>query len=278
MTNVQPPHRFFHHFSELPYSMRVLFTCMLLILGMGYLFALLNIYFTYAGRAGGNPLMLSYEDIVVAYSGSGKGSVLESALSGPMSTMLPPDEKTRLLSWVHDGAAKPAYDGIKPILDKRCMACHNGSNPHLPNLSDFENLKKVTALDTGASVSTLVRVSHIHLFGVTFIFFIVGYAFTHAYVRPIWLKSTVIATPFAAIAVDVSSWYLIKLYHPFAWVEIGAGMLMAACFAFMWLTTLYQMWFSRPPEAILRRMGGDIPLSDFDVRDRENRDVLRMLS
>jgi hypothetical protein len=70
--------------------MRVLFTCVLLILGLGYLFALLNIYFTYAGRAGGNPLMLSYEDIVVAYSGNGKGSVLESALSGPMSSMLPP--------------------------------------------------------------------------------------------------------------------------------------------------------------------------------------------
>jgi hypothetical protein len=31
---------------------------------------------------------------------------------------------------------------------------------------------------------------------------------------------------------------LIKLYHPFAWVEIGAGMTMAACFAIMWLTTL----------------------------------------
>ena len=43
-------------------------------------------------------------------------------------------------------------------------------------------------------------------------------------------------------------------------MEIGAGILMAACFAVMWLTTIYQMWFSKPPEAILRRMGGDIPL------------------
>ncbi|MGA2166382.1 MAG: hypothetical protein ABSH36_18215 [Solirubrobacteraceae bacterium] len=194
VTDAPPPHRLFHHFSELPYSMRVLFTAMLLLLGMGYLFALLNIYFTYAGRAGGNPLMLSYQDIVVAYSGSGQGSVLEGALSGPMSTMLPPDEKSKLLTWVHDGATKPDYDGIKPIVDKRCMACHSGSNPHLPNLSDFDNLKKVTALDTGASIATLVRVSHIHLFGVTFIFFIVGYAFTHAYVRPVWFKSSVIAT------------------------------------------------------------------------------------
>ena len=96
MRDERPPHRLYRHYSELPYSIRVLFTCVLLILGLGYLFALLNIYFTYAGRAGGNPVMLSYEDIVVAYSGTGKGSILESALSGPMSTMLPPDERATL--------------------------------------------------------------------------------------------------------------------------------------------------------------------------------------
>ena len=42
--------------------------------------------------------MLTYEDIVVAYSGSGKGSILEGALSGPMSGMLPPDERAMILS------------------------------------------------------------------------------------------------------------------------------------------------------------------------------------
>ena len=93
MRDERPPHRLYRHYSELPYSVRVLFTCVLLILGLGYLFALLNIYFTYAGRAGGNPVMLSYDDIVVAYSGNGKGSILETALNGPMSTMLPPDER-----------------------------------------------------------------------------------------------------------------------------------------------------------------------------------------
>ena len=197
MHDEAPPHRLYRHYSELPYSMRVLFTCVLLILGMGYLFALLNVYFTYAGRAGGNPLMLSYEDIVVGYSGSGKASVLESALSGPMSTMLPPDERATLLTWVRGGAAQAAYDSaIKPIIDRRCLTCHDGRNPHLPTFSSFDTLKKVTALDTGASISTLVRDFHIHLFGVTFIFFIVGLAFTHAYVRPVWLKCAIIAAPF----------------------------------------------------------------------------------
>ncbi len=254
-----PLHQMYRHYSELPYSQRILYTATLLILGLGYLFALLNVYFTYAGRAGGNPLMLSYEDIVVAYSGSGKGSRLESALRGPMSTMLPPDERGLLVAWSQEGALQATYErDIKPIMDRRCMACHDGSNPHLPNLNGYDNLKKVTSVDTGASIATLVRVSHIHFFGLTFIFFIVGLIFSHAYVRPVWFKCTVIAAPFVAIVLDVSSWYFTKIFHPFAWVVIMAGALMATCFAAMWLTTMYQLWFARQPLPVSERKSGDI--------------------
>ena len=251
----QPLHRHYLHYSELPYSRRVLFTAALLVLGMGYLFAMLNIYFTYAGRAGGNPLLLTPEDLIVAYSGSGKGSRLESALRGPMSSMLPNDERSVVLAWAAEGAPRASYDkSVAPLLEKRCMQCHDGSNPHLPNLNGFENLKKVTEKDTGTAIATLVRVSHIHLFGVTFIFFLVGLMFTHAYVRPVWFKCVVVATPFAAIMVDVSSWYLIKIFHPFVYVEIAAGALMAACFGVMLLVTLYQMWFSPAPAKVSERV------------------------
>lgn len=255
-----PLHRHYLHYSELPYSQRVLYTATLLILGMAYLFALLNVYFTYAGRAGGNPLMLSYEDIVVAYSGSGNGSRIEAALRGPMSTMLPADERNTIIAWAQSGAPRAAYEkDIKPTLDKRCMTCHDGSNPHLPVLNGFDNLKKVTETDTGASISTLVRVSHIHLFGLTFIFFIVGMMFSHAYVRPVWLKCTIVGAPFIAIMADVSSWYFTKIYHPFALVVMAAGSLMAACFAFMWLVTLYQLWFAPTPPTIMQRNGVEVP-------------------
>ena len=86
-----PLHRMFHHYSEMPYSQRVLFTATLLVLGLGYLFALIYIFDTYAGVAGDNPNMVSYQDIVTAYSGSGHASRLEVALGGPMRTMLAPD-------------------------------------------------------------------------------------------------------------------------------------------------------------------------------------------
>ena len=111
----------------------------------------------------------------------------------------------------------------------------------------------MTAVDTGPTVATLVRVSHIHLFGLTFIFFLMGLMFSHAYARPVWLKCTIVAAPFAAILIDVSSWYIIRYFNPFALVEIFAGMVMAACFAFMWLVTMYQLWFKPTPSAIAQR-------------------------
>ena len=169
MTDV-PLHRLYRHYSELPYSQRVLYTATLLVLGMGYLFAMINLFHTYAGRAGGNPMMLSYRDIVVAYSGSGKGSRLESALRGPMFSMLRPDETAAIIAWVREGADRAKFESdIKPTFDQRCMSCHDGTvNPHLPNLNGYDNVRKVTEQDTGANVFTLVRVSHIHLFGVRF--------------------------------------------------------------------------------------------------------------
>jgi len=256
--NETPLHRLYYHYSELPWSLRVLYTAALIILGLGYLFALIYLFHTYSGRDG-NPMTLSYEDLVIAYSGSGKQSRLESALRGPMSTMLPGDEINTFISWVQEGAARARYDQhIKPVMDKRCMACHDGSNPHLPNLNGYDNLKKVTEQDTGADIFTLVRVSHIHLFGLTFIFFIVGTIFSHAYLRPVWLKCAVVALPFLAVAVDVSSWYITKIYHPFAWVVMAAGAVMGTCFAFMWIVSMYQMWFSRTPPAVAQRTSGEV--------------------
>jgi len=61
------------------------------------------------------------------------------------------------------------------------------------------------------------------------------------------------------VIMDISSWYLTKLYHPFAWVVMLAGGLMGACFAFMWVVTMYQLWFSPTPPQVVGREGGDIP-------------------
>lgn len=252
-----PLHRNYRHFSELPYSLRVLYTSVLIILSVGYLFALIYLFHTYSARDG-EAGSLSYEDLVIAYTGTGEASRLESALRGPMSTMLPSHEVTTIVEWVHKGSDRPAYEAvIRPILDERCMSCHDGSNPHLANLTGYDNLLKVTEEDTGADIFTLVRVSHIHLFGISFIFFIMGLIFSHAYVRPVWFKCAVVALPFVAVLTDVSSWYFTKLYQPFAWVVMFAGATMGLCFAFMWAVSMYQMWISPTPSRVAKRWGDD---------------------
>jgi hypothetical protein len=249
----EPLHRHYRHFSELPYSLRALYTAVLIILSSGYLFALIYLFHTYSAKDG-NAGSLSYQDLVIAYTGSGDASRLESALRGPMSTMLPADELTTIVEWVQKGSDRSGYEtAIRPMLDERCMSCHDGSNPHLVNLGGYDNLMKVTAQDTGADIFTLVRVSHIHLFGISFIFFILGLIFSHAYVRPVWFKCLVITLPFVAVAVDVSSWYFTKLYHPFAWVVMFAGAMMGLSFAFMWVVSMYQMWVSAKPEKVAER-------------------------
>jgi len=253
MSDPEQLHRHYLHYSELPASMRVLYTAALLVLGLGYLFALIYLFHSYAGRDG-HPDSLSYEDLVVAYSGTGKASRLESALRGPMASMLPLDEVNVVIGWVQQGADRGQYETeIKQIVDRRCIACHDGSNPHLGNFTSYDNLKKVTEQDTGADIFTLVRVSHIHLFGLTFIFFIVGLIFSHALVRPIWFKCTVVGLPFLALTVDISSWYFTKLYHPFAFAVMAAGGIYGLCFAFMWFTSMYQMWFAKPPSMVTGR-------------------------
>src|SRR5262245_34505032 len=235
-------HRMFFHYSELPLSMRTLYTATLLVLGIGYLFAMIQICDVDAGRDGEPGL--SAEDIAISYSGNRTATRLESALSGSMSGMLPADESAGIISWVHRGLDKHEYESqIKPIIDRRCMSCHDGSNPHIPNLNSLENISSVAQIDTGMSLATLVRVSHIHMFGIAFIFFVTGLIFGHAYVRPVWFKSTVIALPFASMVIDVGSWYLTKLNTAFAWTVIVGGALMGMSFAFQWIVSMYQMWF-----------------------------------
>ena len=77
-----------------------------------------------------------------------------------------------------------------------------------------------------------------------------GFIFSHAFVRPVWLKSLVVILPFFCIAADVSSWYFTKLYYGFAWIVMIAGGVMAMSFAFMWITSMYQMWFYKPPKFV----------------------------
>ncbi len=243
------------HFKYLPMGMRVTYTSALIVLGMGYLFAMIHVFASHAGRDG-NPA-LSVTDLIIAYSGSQSDTRLEAALKGPMSKMLPPAEMNEIIAWVRRGADEKEFEtqGIHSIVQKRCVICHSGKNPHIPDFSSFAGVEHVVEKDTGMDIFTLVRVSHIHLFGLTFIFFIVSSIFCHSYIRPLWLKCIIIAVPFIAIICDIMSWYLTKIFTPFAWVVLISGAFMGASFAIQFLTSLYQMWLYKPSQYIVDNDG-----------------------
>ncbi|MCF7972097.1 MAG: hypothetical protein K9L22_13150 [Methylococcaceae bacterium] len=221
---------------------KVLFTGYLCTVGIGYLFALLQILFTH-GMADGK-FGLSIDDIVYSYYGNRSGTVMETQLNGAMKENASAQEPFDMIKWVRDGADKFDYkdDGIEKIVETRCVMCHNENASGIPNFKDFEQLKAVTTQDQGATFSSLTRVSHIHLFGISFIFMFVGLIFSFAETTTTEYKCLAIGMPYAFLATDILSWWLTKIHPMFACLVIFAGMGMAVSFLFMWVTSILQMW------------------------------------
>ncbi len=222
---------------------RVLFTGYLLAIGLGLLMAGAQIMLTH-GMADGK-FGLSVDDIIYSYHGNHDGpdaSKLESKLYGSMKNNAPPEVRMELLKWAHNGAPASEWEStIKPQVEQYCAPCH-ANMPGLANVADKAVMDQMTKRDEGQSFSTLTRVSHIHLFGVSFIFFFVGWIFTYATGISCKVKAILIFTPFGFLIVDVLSWWLTKLSPNFAWLVIIGGFGYSIASTIMIFTSLYQMW------------------------------------
>lgn len=221
-------------------SLRMLFTGYLLTIGFGLLMAGAQILLTH-GMADGK-FGLSIDDIVYSYYGNRNNSKLESKLHGSMKDKAPDEIRAKLIEWARDGSPEDRWNSeIKADVETYCAACH-ANIPGLPNVSDFNVMKEVSEVDRGATVDSLTRVSHIHLFGIAFIFFIMGFIFSFSVGIPKWLKELVIIMPFLFLILDIISWWATKWYSGFAWVTMIGGIGYSLASAFMWFTSMYQMW------------------------------------
>ncbi len=234
------------HWANLPsigLSMRVLFTSYLMAVGLGLLLAGGQIMLTH-GMADGK-FGLSVDDIVYSYYGNQKNSRLETALNGIMKDKAPAEVRRDIINWARDGAPKDQWDShYKTVLSNHCTACH-GELPGIPDFNNYNQVRLLAEVDHGATIGSLTRVSHIHIFGIAFIFFFVGLIFSLAVNIPKWLKETVIALPFVFLIIDVLSWWLTKWHPGFAWLTIIGGFGYTAASMFMWVTSIYQMWFMK---------------------------------
>jgi len=225
---------------DLALPMRSLFTGYLLVVGVGLLMAGAQILLTH-GMADGE-FWISVDDIVYSYHGNRSNSKLETKLNGSMQDKAPAQVKRAMIMWAQRGASREEWDAsIGAQFQQHCVMCHSVI-PALPSFTTYEGVLPSAEVDTGQTVDSLARVSHIHLFGIAFIFFFVGYIFNQAVGFPPWLKSLLIFTPFAFLLVDVLSWWLTKWYPGFALLTIIGGFGYSFASAIMLTTSLYQMW------------------------------------
>ena len=225
---------------SLSFPVKTLFTGYLLVMGFGILMAIAQIFLTH-GMADGK-VGVSVDDIVYSYHGNKDSSLLESKLNGSMKDKASQLDRATLIRWARDGATREGWEKVKPILQANCISCH-ASIPALPDLIEYEDtVKKVAETDKGADASSLTRVSHIHLFGIAFIFIFMGYIYSMTVNINSRFKSIVIIIPFLFIIIDISSWWITSLYPAFAWFTMIGGFGYMMAFAIMWFTSMYQLW------------------------------------
>jgi glucan phosphoethanolaminetransferase (alkaline phosphatase superfamily) len=110
-----------------------------------------------------------------------------------------------------------------------------------PDLTSFSAVRKMVNIDTGISLHTMMKVSHIHLFGIGLLLLSVGMIFRHTRLRT-WLKITLILLPFIAILVDILAWFFTRWDPVYAYTVVVAGGLLGLGLGGQVLIALYQLW------------------------------------
>ncbi len=177
--------------------------------------------------------------------------MLESAIREPMASYIETDDRHVIIEWLQNNSPKKDYvTRIHPILAKICLNCHTpNSGLNIPDLSNYAGIRKVAQVDSGESVLTLVKLSHIHLFGIGLILFVLGYIFKRS-VLPGWIKYPLIVVPFLAMAIDILSWFLLTKWDPvYAYTVVISGAILGISLSAQILILLYQIWFLRAESA-----------------------------
>lgn len=239
-------------FIDCSLSERLLFTCYLLLIGSAYLMAMYYLYTSHQGHDGKPGV--SIEDVADTYYGNRSGTRLEAAIRGPMAAYIQTEDRHIIVEWLKNGTPKKDYSTvIHPILSKTCLNCHTPtSGMGLPDLSTYSGIHEVAKVDTGESIHTLVKLSHIHLFGIGLVLFVLGYIFILT-ILPGWIKYPLIVMPFLAIFTDILSWFLTKWDPIYAYTVVIAGALLGISLSLQILISLYQIWFLHPDTVAINK-------------------------
>lgn len=229
-------------FRECSSSERTLYGLVICVLGLGYCMALGYLYMTHAGL-NGKP-GISVQDIAIPYYGNRSGTRLELMLRGQMRDKITPDEMNQVVAWLKSGSTEDVYDDtIYPIIMKDCASCHSAkSGKNLKDFTTYEGIIPVATVDHGMSMETLVKLSHIHLFGIGLVTFVLGFVFCFS-TLPAWFKNVTIVAPFFAMVIDITTWYLTKWDPIFAYTVVVSGLILGTAWGIQIFVSLYQIMF-----------------------------------
>lgn len=222
---------------------KVLATVFLLTMGIAYLFALAYLYLIDVEPHTKHGMGL-VTAVIMKYYGQRDTTRLEAALRGPMAEYVSDSQRRQVIQWIRQGAREAEFMKVQPIVTRACAECHSApSGTGLPPLTSYSDVARYTEVDLGQSIKSLVRVSHIHLFGMSFIFVLTGLIFVFSDTPPS-IRALLVAIPFLAIWLDIGSWWFTKHHPMFAYIVIGGGVIMGLSLALQIGISLYEMWFA----------------------------------
>lgn len=232
---------------HLPTPLKLVVSLALIVLGIGYLIALANLYLTY-NLTDGEP-GLTVTDLRRAFYGNRDNTKIASKINGgSMEQFLPrPGDKEKILTWIQDGATREGYDSVvRPILQQNCVRCHNpeGLQRFAP-LTSFEEVMVVTQIDRGEPSALWARVAHTHVQSIALVFLVLGTVFCFTSVSDRW-KAIIVVAPFVALLVDFGARFAARYTPHIVYLMMVSGATIGTLFGIMVLLPLYEMWIQRP--------------------------------
>jgi hypothetical protein len=232
--------------AHLPIPQRLVVSLVLIVLGVGYLIAMYNLYLTY-NLTDGEP-GLTVSDLRRAFYGRRENTKLASKIDGgSMAQFLTkPGDKEKILTWIQDGAEQSGYETVvRPILQENCIRCHNPNGlQRFAPLTSYEQVMTVAQIDRGEPTALWARVAHTHIQSIGLIFFVLAGAFSFTSLKPA-VKNLVIVLPFVLLLVDFGARFLAKFVPGIVYLMLVSGAGMGLLLLVMIVTPLYEMWLKK---------------------------------
>jgi hypothetical protein len=231
---------------SIPLPYKLLLTCFLITLGIGYLISIVNLNYQYSmldGKPGITP-----EDLKRAFYGDRTNTRIAAKINGgSMEQYLPnPADKNKILNWIQDGAHEEEFEkNIKPILTRNCMRCHSpiGVMSQRP-LTSYTEVMEVVQIDRGEPPALWARVAHTHIQSIAIMLFLLGGVFSLTSLST-KIKAVVVSIPFLDLLADFGSRFLAKYNADLVYVMMGTGAILGLSLAVMILVPLYELWMKK---------------------------------